>query len=97
MEVTIVDHRLWPPLLGEGDAIKNLKCFTPIQVYSPLVLGAICEQLHQGKEEGEEEEAGEEEQAPVENTKQVLLLELGLLHQPLTSEENSGQGGENGR
>ena len=58
--------------------------------------GAEGEELEQGEKEGEEEEAGEEEQAPVENTKQVLLLELGLLHQPLTSEENSGQGGENG-
>ena len=57
---------------------------------------AICEQLDQGEEEGEEEEAGEDQEAPVEHPEQVFHFER-LLHQPLPSQEDSGQGGENRR
>ena len=60
------------------------------------MVGAVCEQLHQGEEEGEEEETGEDEEAPVEHREQVVCFEL-LLLQPLPSQEDSGQGGENGR
>ena len=60
------------------------------------MVGAIGEQLHQGKEEGEEEEAGKDEEAPVEHPEQVFHFER-LLLQPLPGQEDSGQGGENGR
>ena len=59
------------------------------------MVGAICEELQQGKEEGEEEEAGEDEEAAVEHPEQVLHFER-LLHQSLPSQEDLGQGGENG-
>ena len=59
------------------------------------MVGAICEELYQGEEDGEEEEAGEDEEAAVEHPEQVLHLER-LLHQPLPSQEDLGQGGEKG-